>query len=94
MDLTTKERAEVMDSFMRSQARAILKEVLDKDIKALEDDLLSEICDAEKNKPYFTAYDIERKLLASLKRLRDKPMEYLQEFDIKKVREEHTSNQI
>lgn len=94
MELTTKEKAEVIDSFMRSQARAILKEVLDKDIKALEDDLLSEVCDAEKNKIYFNAYDVERKLLASLKRLRDNPLQYLQGFEIQKALQEHTSNQI
>lgn len=93
-DLTTKERAEIMDSFMRSQARAILKEVLDKDIQMLEDDLLSETCDAEKNKCYFNAYDVERKLLASLKKLRAKPDELITGFEIQSARKEHTESQI
>ena len=68
--------------------------MLDKDIQMLEDDLLSDTCDAEKNKCYFNAYDVERKLLASLKKLRAKPDELITGFDIQKARQEHTESQI
>jgi len=94
MELTTKERAEIMDSFTRSQAWAILKEVLDRDIEMLEKDLLNPVCDAEKNKPYFNAYDLERKLLASLKRLREKPDQSVASYVIQDTMNEVTQSQI